>query len=248
MLIPPRIIWFDSLDSTSDEARRQIRGLDNMSVVAAVCQYSGRGQRGNRWISAPGENLTFSVVLKPSGPPLRGMLPSGQFAISEMAALAVRDYLVSRGVPAIVKWPNDVFVGDRKISGMLIENSVLPGSIEWSILGIGINLNQKDFPVMAAEAASLSMLTGKSYSPTEELDAFMGFLDRRLHCNDLDALHREYRSGLYRKGVFHNYYDTASKEVFSAAIHGVTPEGLLEAMLPGGEVKRFSFKEISYII
>ena len=124
------IMWFDTLDSTNEQVRRQIDSLDNLSVVSALSQTAGRGQRGNTWSSATGENLTFSILLRftagdpdsrfSSFPFLRAI---DQFVISEIATLSVVELLEKYGIVASVKWPNDIYVEDRKICGILIENN-----------------------------------------------------------------------------------------------------------------------------
>ena len=114
-----RIKWLEEVDSTNNVLLRHIRDYDNLSVVAAVTQTAGRGQRGNRWISAPGDNLTFSLLLRPESLPAREVM-----TVTCLATLAVRDTLRDEGVPAVIKWPNDIYVGKRKICGMLVENGL----------------------------------------------------------------------------------------------------------------------------
>lgn len=137
----PDIIWLDTAESSNDEARRAIDRLDNLSVVAVRCQTSGRGQGTNSWESAPGENLTFSVVLKDFD-----ILPNQQIAISQITALSVVEFLEDHGIGARIKLPNDIYVGPKKICGILIENSICSNRMVWSIIGIGINVNQTVFP------------------------------------------------------------------------------------------------------
>ena len=105
------IIWLESVDSTNHEAARQISNLDNLSVVSAVRQTEGRGQRGNKWLSNNGENLLFSIVLKLTPP----MLAYDQFVLNELTALAVVDFLASYGISADIKWPNDIYIDKRKM-------------------------------------------------------------------------------------------------------------------------------------
>jgi BirA family biotin operon repressor/biotin-[acetyl-CoA-carboxylase] ligase len=137
----PDIIWLDVAESSNDEARRAIDSLDNLSVVAVRCQTKGRGQRTNTWETAPGQNLTFSVVLKDFE-----ILPKEQIAISQITALSVVDFLRMHGIESNIKLPNDIYVGNKKICGILIENSVCSNRLRWSIVGIGINVNQTTFP------------------------------------------------------------------------------------------------------
>ena len=242
-----RIKWFEELDSTSSELLRHVGDYDNLSVVAAVNQTAGRGQRGNRWLSAPGDNLTFSLVLKPEALPAREVM-----ALTCLATLAVRDTLRSEGVPAVVKWPNDVYVGKRKICGMLVENGLEGGRIAWSVIGIGINLNQAEFPAGVQNPTSLKLLTGRTFDVHAVLDSFCrGFesLYPALATQEgRDRLRAAYESDLFRKDSPASYRDIATGEVFTGVIRGITPEGLLRIEKAGGPEKTFGFKEISYIL
>ena len=142
------IIWLESIDSTNEECRRRISDIDNLSVVAALSQTSGKGQRGNVWLSESGQNLTFSIVLKFPAKGLKAemepMLAYDQFVLSEITSLAIVDLLADFGIEAKIKWPNDIYIGDRKICGMLIENSLRGEWIQHSIIGIGLNVNQRN--------------------------------------------------------------------------------------------------------
>ena len=184
------IIWLESVDSTNEECRRHISDIDNLSVVAALSQTSGKGQRGNSWISAPGENLTFSVVLKfPSsvsaGEP--GPVKAyDQFVLSEIAALAVVDLLAEHGIQAKIKWPNDIYVGEKKICGILIENTLQGEWIQHSIIGIGLNVNQRNFDATLPNPTSMVLCNGSSDLEThtlleEFMDILNAYLDRYCH-------------------------------------------------------------------
>ena len=151
------IIWLEEVDSTNEEARRRISDIDNLSVVSAVRQTAGRGQRGNRWQSADGENLTFSIVLKFGADQLESMAASGQFVISEVAALSVVDFLARHDIEAKIKWPNDIYVGDKKICGILIENALKGNCLSHSIVGIGLNVNQTVFDPSLPNPTSMAL-------------------------------------------------------------------------------------------
>ena len=154
------IIWLDSTDSTNEEARRHILSLDNLSVVSALEQTSGRGQRGNVWHSDTGKNLTFSIVLKhpsDSSGDYSPLTAHSQTLISELTAVSVREYLATLGIEASVKWPNDIIAGDKKICGILIEHSLIGQRISWSIIGVGLNVNQTDFPADLPNPTSMAV-------------------------------------------------------------------------------------------
>ena len=246
-----QILWYDSLDSTNNEAVRRMETLDDLSVIAAVEQYSGRGQRGNVWHSAPGDNLTFSIVLK--GDASLGSLPAAsQFDISRLSTLAVHEFIAEEGVGAKIKWPNDIYVGNRKICGMLIENSLSGSRISWSIIGIGLNLNQEVFPPQLMNPTSLTVQNGMRYSPRASLKVICGiFLKLLPLLNDIEGrkeLEKRYLEHLYRKGEWHEFRDLRTEKVFNGKIEGVTKDGLLEVINLAGQRKEFNFKEIGYII
>ena len=242
-----RIKWLEEADSTNNVLLRHVGDYDNLSVVAAVNQTAGRGQRGNRWVSAPGDNLTFSLLLKPHCFPAREVM-----AITCLATLAVRETLREEGVPAVIKWPNDLYVGKRKICGMLVENGLEGGDIAWSVVGIGINLNQTAFPGEVLNPTSLKRLTGQSYELVPFLEKICNHLERRLP--ELDSqegrngLREAYEEDLFQKDSPASYRELATGEEFTGFIRGITPEGLLRIEKAGGPEQTFGFKEISYIL
>ena len=241
-----RIKWLEEADSTNNVLLGHIPDYDNLSVVAAVNQTAGRGQRGNRWISTPGDNLTFSLLLKPERLPAREVM-----AITCLATLAVRDTLRGEGVPAVIKWPNDIYVGKREICGLLVENGLAGPDIAWSVVGIGINLNQTQFPGEVLNPISLKRLTGRSYALEPFLEKVCGELEKRLPELDSregrDGLREAYERDLFQKDSPATYRDLATGEEFSGIIRGITPEGLLRVEAEGHE-RTFGFKEVGYIL
>ena len=139
-MIDVKVNWLKEIDSTNSEAHRRRHEATDFTVWAAEFQTAGRGQRGNTWESAVGENLTFSILFKPSN-----FLSTRQFELSQVVALGVVGYLATHGIEAKLKCPNDIYVGDKKICGILIENVLSGATLSVCIAGIGINLNQKIF-------------------------------------------------------------------------------------------------------
>ncbi|MGM9738689.1 MAG: biotin--[acetyl-CoA-carboxylase] ligase [Candidatus Cryptobacteroides sp.] len=246
------ITWFDVIDSTNSEAKRRISGIDKMAVIAAKFQTAGRGQRGNRWSSADGENLTFSIALKFGEETGELLKASSQFALSELAALSVHSYLSGLGIEARIKWPNDIYVRNRKICGMLIENALDGEYISSSIIGIGLNLKQKEFPPELMNPTSVSIVTGQDIEPANALADFIPHFTGRLGLlfsrDGRERLQADYLSALYRKDQEHQFRDCSTGEVFNGTIKGISTGGLLSVKMPDGSVKEFSFKEISYIL
>lgn len=170
------IMWHDSLESTNETAWSLIDTLDNMSVIAAVEQTSGRGQGDHKWHSNAGENLTFTVVLKWEPEPFP---VSREKEISDAAARAVVAYLASKGVTARIKYPNDIYVGDKKICGLLIKHRLRGTGLTATIVGVGLNLNEKDFPSDLPNPTSLALETAapESFDPRAELKVLLGYFN-----------------------------------------------------------------------
>ena len=263
------IIWLESIDSTNEECRRRISDIDNLSVVAALSQTSGRGQRGNVWLSEAGQNLTFSIVLKFPAKGLKAemepMLAYDQFVLSEITSLAIVDLLADFGIEAKIKWPNDIYVGDRKICGMLIENSLRGEWIQHSIIGIGLNINQRNFDVTLPNPTSMVLCSEFScasggqvasdsvphYELQELLEEFMhifrGYMDRYCHIRGgYGRLRHMYLSHLWHKDEPAVFFDNSSSSGFTGKIRGLSDVGYLLIETNEGELKEFAFKEVSY--
>lgn len=244
-----RIIWYDSLDSTQTELKRHKEDLDNLTVIASGYQSAGRGQRGNRWLSSPWENLTFSVLFRPEGGTIKA---SDQFSISMAATLAVRSFLLSKGISSSIKWPNDIYCLNKKICGMLIENSLRFGLISKSIIGIGINVNQTDFSPELLNPVSMSGITGEKYDVKVLLPEFLSFLsgalDKTLTESGRQRLRSSFIDSMYALGEVREFREASSEETFKGKITGITENGLLVVEKPDKSVSEYGFKEIGYII
>ena len=173
----PRILWLESTESTNNALRTRLEACDNLSIVAARCQTAGRGQGSHSWFSSPGKNLTFSILYRYEGD--FSLAASDALLITQVTTLALRDYLLGHGVEARIKWPNDIWVGARKICGILIENILEGAFIRASIVGIGLNLNETGWPEGLPNPVSLHELTGRSYDPDTELVKLENELRRR---------------------------------------------------------------------
>ena len=170
----PDIIWLEDTDSTNDELRRRLDRSGDLSVVATEKQSAGRGQGDHTWHSAPGQNLTFSILLRH-----RLLKASDALAVTSIMTLGIRDYLHSKGIRPWIKWPNDIWVGEKKICGILVENSIRAGKIDFSIVGVGLDLNQTEWPPELPNPVSLKDLTGQEYDTREELRQLSAAIARR---------------------------------------------------------------------
>lgn len=162
----------EQTDSTNNRAAESRYGAGD--VVIAERQEAGRGQRGNSWSSTPGENLTFSVVLRPD------FLPAErQFRISKAVALAVADTIAEAGLRPAIKWPNDIYIGDRKVTGILIENDLMGPYLSRSVIGIGLNVNQTRFDPALPNPTSLAAEAGHPFDRAEVFISFYRHLAER---------------------------------------------------------------------
>ena len=241
------IKWIDTVDSTQDEVQRHLQELDNLSVVAAREQTAGRGQRGNRWLARPGENLTFSLLLRPGEDGIPAIPAGRQFLVSQVASLALRDLLEKEGVGVRIKWPNDIYAGDRKICGMLVENTLRGGQILASIIGIGLTVNQVRFDPRLMNPTSMARITGRTFSPENLLEDFLSLFLSRWRQSP-EVIQKDWLAALYRRDERRPYTDCRTGEVFEGTIKGISGSGLLEVEMPDGSIRAFAFKEISYIL
>jgi BirA family transcriptional regulator, biotin operon repressor / biotin---[acetyl-CoA-carboxylase] ligase len=172
-----------------------------------------------------------------------------QFLLSMTVSLGICDFLRLYTDGISIKWPNDIYAGNDKIAGILIENSVMGDHIEHSIAGIGININQKKFRSDAPNPVSLAKLTGEELNPDKCLKELASCLDGRyqtLRANDFGSLMTDYQALMYRKDAWHRYSD--GKGSFRGKIKGVGMNGLLKVEKEDGRADDYSFKEIDFII
>ena len=258
-MTPVKVLTLAQTNSTNSAAAALGDDAVHGTVVSAVCQTAGRGQRGNTWESAPGLNATFSLVLRPSGwPVLR------QFELSMVISVAITraiEQLLFQGVnaadraglPVRIKWPNDIYIANKKVCGILIENSLHGAAIARLIMGAGVNLNQCEFLSDAPNPVSLKQLSGRDYDVTESVrhlsQAVTDSVDAYLAHPDTEALLRDYHALLWRNdGAMHSWLDTAAGTVFAAAIDSVAPDGLLTLRTPASLLRTFRFKEVHPVL
>ena len=213
--------------------------LENGVVVVADYQTAGRGCGSNRWESERGKNLLFSMLVHPTD-----IVANEQFRITEAASVAIcqtlQSYITEK---AEIKWPNDIYVGDKKICGMLIENRLQGSTIKDSIIGIGLNVNQTTFKSDAPNPVSIRQLTGKETDLEELLQAFLRAFDVTYHSKTTCFT---YKSMLYRRGKYAIYEDKTS--CFTATLTDVLPDGRLLLVDKDGQERVYAFKEVSFII
>lgn len=238
------ITWLDEVDSTNTRMAQMLDvNTPSGTVIAARCQNAGRGQRGNTWEAEPGKNLSFSMLLRPAGTPARC-----QFRISQAVALAIVSVLrpMLAGHDVAVKWPNDIYVGNRKICGILIENTITGQDIAHSIAGIGINVNQSVFRSDAPNPVSIIQLTGHETPLEPLLEKFAAEILRYL-AFDAETLQSEYMRSLWRKERS-RYRDVATGREFEAAITDIGRMGHLMLTDTDGREMTYAFKEVASVL
>ena len=216
-----------------------------MDVVWAECQSAGRGQRGHTWHSNEGVNLTFSTVLKPTF-----LAAVEQFMLSEVVALSLVDALTEYGVECRIKWTNDIYAGDKKIAGVLIEQSLAGDTIARTVVGIGLNVNQREFPTDLPNPTSIVVERGAECERREVLECFLKHLEKwysRLERGEREVIESAYNYRLYRRDEFHAYA-LPSGERFEAAIRGVRATGHLVLEHRDGSFGEYAFKEVEFVI
>ncbi len=233
------LIHIDETDSTNALARSytlQGKGI----VVWADYQTAGRGQGTNTWESARGENLTLSIRFRPES-----VKAAEQFIISMAISVALTQTLdMLHGVS--IKWPNDIYVGDRKICGILIENVLKGGSIKDCIIGIGLNVNQTHFVSDAPNPTSMAIESGSEHDRQQVLDSLLRNFGALLDHWDAEGLRRTYRQLLYRREGMFDYSDKDG--LFRASLAGVEDDGHLLLRDGEGRLRRYAFKEVNYRI
>jgi BirA family transcriptional regulator, biotin operon repressor / biotin---[acetyl-CoA-carboxylase] ligase len=210
------------------------------TVVITSNQTAGRGQRGNTWHSEPGKNLTFSIVLRPNFLPVNDL-----FYLNIFSSLALHDYLSEKGCPSVnIKWPNDIYVQEKKICGLLVENLLQGNELNGSVLGIGLNINQERFDV--DHATSLSVVLNRQLKLQEELEILLTKIEVRylqLRANKLSGLMEDYLQAMYWLNEAHSF--TSFGDTFEGTICGVDRSGRLRVRI-GDRERVFETKEIRY--
>lgn len=243
LFVGHKIVFVPECHSTNSEAilLTDDNSIGDGTVVVTNNQLSGRGQRGNVWNAQPGKNLTFSIILKPSF-----LGAQSQFLLNIVISLALHDFLLDHGVPSPkIKWPNDILVDGKKISGILIENQVKGNKITNSIIGVGLNINQESFPY--SSATSLKSITNEEYDLSASLIKVLEKIEARylvLRSGNQKLLVENYESHMFWRGEQHSFF--ANEKNFQGVIKGLARGGQLEIETENG-LMNFGIKEVKYI-
>ncbi|VAW20149.1 Biotin--protein ligase [hydrothermal vent metagenome] len=243
-MIGNNIIHLNEVDSTNNYARGVLKGkVEEGSVVLAYSQNQGRGHLQSIWESEPGMNLTFSIILYPEF-----LDPARQFALSQMASLGIHDFIMGKAGSASIKWPNDIYAGNKKIGGILIESSILGSRFSNSVVGIGLNINQSEFSEWIPNPVSLKLITGVDFNLEECLAVLCSTISEwyeKLKNGHYAELNGRYTSNLYRRGLWADY--KSGGQIFKGRITGIDEIGRLLIEKETGVISTFNFKEVEYV-
>lgn len=237
------IIVLNEVDSTNNYAKCLMSAkVEEGTVVLAHYQQKGKGQQGNYWESEPDKNLLFSLILFPDW-----LVAEKQFLVSKIVSLALVEVLKKHVNEVSVKWPNDIYVGNKKIAGILIESSIKGANLGSTIIGVGLNVNQEIFISGAPNPTSLKSLSGECFEIMDILNDFLHIFYHWLEVlksEDYGRVDAAYHSNLFRKNDWCNYRKV--DEEFEARIVGIGAFGELQLELRSGEIESFMFKEVEF--
>ncbi len=239
----PTIEFIEQTESTNALIRKRLttEDLPEMFVLQTGFQSSGKGQQGNSWESEAGKNLLFSLLLKPTN-----IAIDTQFIVSQMISLAIKKVLDTYAEGFSIKWPNDIYWNEKKIGGILIENTLQANKIKWMIIGVGLNVNQESYVSNAPNPISLFNIVGKELPINELLENILIGFEQLYRAKDVAVIREEYLENLYRGTGFHKF--KAENKVLKAQITNVFLDGQIELETTNDEILKFYFKEVEFVI
>lgn len=246
LFVGQNLLTLKEVDSTNNFLKDLLsnsKPVPEGTVIMAEHQYAGRGQQQSKWLSQPGKNLTFSILFKPAF-----INAVNQFDLTRAISLGVYDTLRTLlGDGLKIKWPNDIYYGDKKLGGMLIENMVQGERINNSVVGIGLNINQDDFPEGAGNATSVKQILQKDYDLRLLLSEICSQIEGyylHLKAGRVNFIRSGYLSRLYWLNEQRQF--KAAGKIFTGAIEGVADNGLL-MIRSEGNTAAYNLKEIEFL-
>lgn len=236
-----RLLDMDTVDSTNNYAMELIRdnkAHDGLAILARH-QTQGKGQRGKVWIDAAGESINCSVIIQPAYYKIEQ-----PFHLVAFAACALRKVIEATiRLPVQIKWPNDIYVNDKKAAGILIESITRGNEWQWAVIGFGINVNQSAFPSDIQNPVSLRQLSGKNYDIKRLAEDCLNILSKELHHKNFAEIFSSYNKYLYKRGQ--EITLRHKEEVFTDILSGVDENGSL--LLEGNIYPAFRTGEVNWI-
>lgn len=238
--------WLDSAPSTNTLMVRDAALYAHGDVLAVREQTAGRGQRGNSWEAEPGKNLSFSLMLRP-----QALRAADAYHLSMTVSVGIVKALRRiLGLKVELKWPNDIYVGDKKLAGILIENSFSGSRVGHAVVGIGLNVNQTEFRSDAPNPVSMAQIAGHEFDLHAVLNEVVSDIVEEFNSYeanpDVDSLVNRYSSWLWRREGVWPWHDNLRDETVMAAIGSVASTGHLTLAL--NPPRTYAFKEITAIL
>lgn len=231
------------VNSTNESLRQLMRERDLAEgySIRTDFQTTGKGQTGNSWESEAGKNLLFSLLLFPRSIPIEE-----QFILSQIVSLAIKSVLDQYSDGFTIKWPNDIYYRDKKIAGILIENSIQGASLKYSIVGVGLNLNQKTFRSNAPNPVSLRQILGMRIARKRMLTDIYEAIMSMYYSLDKEKIRKLYFQQMYRNVGYHLF--EVDGLTFEAKIVSVNNDGRLVLGTRSNELRSFYFKEVAFCV
>jgi len=246
LFVGQNLLTLKEVDSTNNflkDLSANSKPLPEGTVIMAEHQYAGRGQQQNKWLSQPGKNLTFSILFKPTF-----LNAVNQFDLTRAISMGVYDALRTHLDDGLkIKWPNDIYYNNCKMGGMLIENTLQGDRINTSVVGIGLNINQDDFPDEASNATSLKQILHKDYDLRLLLSEICSHIEAyylHLKAGKIDLIRSGYLTRLYWMNEQRRF--KADDVEFEGIIKGVADNGLLKVNR-NGQTETYNLKEIEFL-
>lgn len=236
--------FLPEVDSTNEYLKQLIRveNIPEFFYAQTDFQTAGKGQPGSTWEAEKGKNLLFSLVIYPQKIEI-----THQFIISQIISLAIQQTLSEYTNDILIKWPNDIYWRDKKIVGILIENSLQNQFIKNSVIGIGININQEKFTDVLPNPVSLKNITGKEYDRNKVLEKVINHFILLYSNLDETLIQKKYLKNLFRKNGFYKF-QKPNGEAFKAKIMQVDFDGKIHLQKENGEIETFYFKEVQFLL
>ncbi|REH52551.1 BirA family biotin operon repressor/biotin-[acetyl-CoA-carboxylase] ligase [Tenacibaculum gallaicum] len=241
-----KIIKLNAIDSTNTFLKNMVSKVvvDDFTVVVTKTQTKGRGQMNSDWVVEEGKNLTFSVFSS-----FIGLKVEHHKYLNFCVSLSVFEALEALELPNLsVKWPNDILSGNKKLGGILIENTLKGSNIVSSVIGIGINVNQNSFPNNLPNASSVKKILGREFdldvlleNILKNLKGYFNLLERK----EYNLLEEAYLKVLYKKNV-PTMFKNSQNTLFMGKIIGVSKSGNLQIELENETIQEFGLKEVSF--
>lgn len=248
-IIGNQVLKLQSLASTNEFLQKEIKNGANLAegfVVVARNQYEGKGLDKNKWESAPGMNLILSAYLKPNF-----IAAQDQFLLNKLVSLSVLDFInsISAKTSNKIKWPNDIYINDQKVSGILINNTIGGSEIMYSVIGVGININQVAFESDAPNPVSLKQIQNLDLNLDKCLNSFLIFFNRRymqLRNREIQKIDEDYLKSLYRINEQHLF--DHQNQTIKARVIGLGEFGKLKLVTEDNVTIECDMKEIKFTI